>query len=107
VGLEEHCPPLCEAITCSDPVYVLVFTCRLAPGKQEPPGASHPARPRWRSRFAPFPQPEQHSDPLRPVALPLELLGYLTVRVLSESTCVRVPGACVGLCARVYVGPSV
>lgn len=92
-----HCPPVGEAITCSTPVYVSVFTCGQPAGKQEPPGATNPARPRQQSQGVPFPSALGRKTQ-RPclgvrwggvgesrelVALPLGQQGELAVLVLS------------------------
>lgn len=102
-----HRPLVCGAVTCSAPVYVLVFTCgrpgsrnlRVRPTRPAPVG-SH--------RAAPFPHPIRDRRVPCPLwvragrlALSLGVQGWPTGRVLSECMCVRVSQVRAWVCARV------
>lgn len=81
--------------------------------KQEPLGASHPARPRRRSRGCPFPAPNARPQSALPAVGPRGLIGAVPRSARVENwarpfrlhVCSRVPSAGVGLCTRVW-GPS-
>lgn len=80
-----------------------------AAGKQEPPDASHPARPRRRSRGCPSPRPpptRQQSalpagGPAQVGAAPGSVRVSHWARPFRVHVCSCVPSACVGLCTRV------
>lgn len=109
-GVGEHSPLVCEAITCSAPVYVLVFTCgrpgsrnlRRCPTRPAPVGGH---------RAALFSHPRQVRDSRAPCLLGVRVGPWRCSRdckgnplgaSFPECTCVPVSQVRGSVCARVW-----
>lgn len=113
-GVGGHSPLVCEAITCSAPVYVLVFTCGR-PGSRNLRSCPTRPAPIGDRRAALFSHPRQVRDsrapgplgvPVGPWRCSRDCKGNPQGASFPECTCVRVfvCPKCVGLSTRVY-GP--
>lgn len=110
-GWGEHSPQVCATITCSAPVYVLVFTCGLPESRNLWSCPTRPAPVGGPWVFPPTPVKYAAAARLArwgsrgPVALFQGRQAQLTGRVFFRvHVCSSVSGARVGLCVRVF-GP--